>query len=83
MVSAMEAVLDGRPAPSPQPQAPPPEHYVWNYARNSATDRIADLLLEGLPRPSSHDVAYLRRRAARSGGAEIQIRGLRSQTMLR
>ncbi len=53
MVTAAEAVLDGKPAPSPQPHAPPPEHYVWNYASNSATDRIADLLLENLPRPSS------------------------------
>ena len=68
MVTAAEAVLDGKPAPSPQPQAPPPEHYVWNYASNSATDRIADLLLENLPRPSSHDVACRckARRAIRS-----------------
>jgi surface carbohydrate biosynthesis protein len=52
MVSAAEAVLDGSPAPSPQPHATPPEQYVWNYAGNNATDRIADLLLEDLPRPA-------------------------------
>ncbi len=52
MISAAEAVLDGGPAPSPQPHASPPEQYVWNYSLNNATDRIADLLLEGLPRPA-------------------------------
>jgi surface carbohydrate biosynthesis protein len=53
MVSATEAILDGGPAPSPQPQATSPEQYVWNYAGNNATNRIADLLVEDLPRPAS------------------------------
>ena len=52
MVAAVEAILDGSPAPSPQPQSTSPEHYVWNYARNNATNRIADLLVEDLPRPA-------------------------------
>lgn len=53
MVSVVEAILDGGAAPSSQPQGTPPEHYVWNYAGNSATNRIADLLVVDLPRTAS------------------------------
>src|SRR5262245_2992798 len=52
MVSATEAILDGKPAPSAEPRATPPEQYVWNCDRNNATERIADLLLEDLPPPA-------------------------------
>jgi surface carbohydrate biosynthesis protein len=48
MVSAAEAILDGKPAPS-APTHTDPEQYVWNYAHNNAIERIADLLLENLP----------------------------------
>ena len=53
LVSAVETVLDGGAAPLPEPHTTSPEYYVWNYASNRAMDRIADLLVEDLPRPSS------------------------------
>ncbi len=52
-ISAAEKIIDGGAAPAAKPAATPPEHYVWNCAANNATQRIADLLLEGLPPPKS------------------------------
>jgi surface carbohydrate biosynthesis protein len=61
LVSAAEAVLDGGAAPMPKPNTTSPEYFVWNYANNNATNRIADLLVEGLPRPSSLTLTALQR----------------------
>ena len=52
-VSAAETLIDGGVVPSPKPAASPPEHYIWNCGAHNATQRIADLLLDGLPPPKA------------------------------
>ena len=53
MVSAVAAILDGGAAPpSSPPHGAPPEYYVLNYGGGNATNRIAELLVEGLPQPA-------------------------------
>ena len=52
-VAAAEKILDGGAAPSPKPAAKPPEYYIWNCGAHNATQRIADLLVQGLPPPKA------------------------------
>ena len=73
MVLAVEAVIDGGTAPLPKPNATSPEYYVWNYASNHATNRIADLLVEDLPRPASLTLTALQA-PPRDPNSEIQVR---------
>jgi surface carbohydrate biosynthesis protein len=49
-VDAVEAILDGGAPPPAKPQTNKPEFYVWNCGAHDATQRVADILLEGLPK---------------------------------
>ena len=51
LVDALERILDGGSLPAARAGATSPEHYVWNYGGNDATQRIADLLTESMPAP--------------------------------
>jgi len=48
-VSAAEKVLDGQPVVPDAAKAKAAERFVWNVGNNNGTQRIADLLLEGMP----------------------------------
>ena len=73
IVSAAETILDGKPAPSPQPHATPPEQYVRNYCPQSRDSADCRSPAGGSAPPRAADVAKPARCTAGSE-AEIEIR---------